>query len=401
MGKYINIIAKGCKCLFVGIITIGLLSGYCYSQESIYDGNKHSVAGKEFWVEKAEGGYWCYYGDDKAWWEPKPWHPEELKKKGPVIFDRWIKKDCFYPMNISLDERDKLSATEIYKSYTDVEDCAQMLDWKGSFAFDIIDPKGRVRKRTCVEWKKHYARSPEILKKTNVLNKRFIVMAYPEEVRGLGTLTIVYDDPKKEQDSWLYLPSVRKVRRMSTGAKQDFAFGMPLRNEDLPNLDPYLHNYKRVGTEIFKDPGPEVWGFGTSEAELKEKKLDGIGELSWILECTPGPKKWWFAKKIMYIGMETFQLSFEKVYDKSGALIRTASYNFRPGTACYPGADPQYFLWAGWPCHDLRTGYKSVIYGAARRDDSVDEECWFDSGYDEGIFSPNMLLREFTSTRQW
>ena len=401
----------GLKGLLATMITVSFLATSSFGGEVVV---KQMIGEKEYRVEKAEKEktYWVYFGDEKLLWEPRPSQYKELQDKGPVFYDRWTKPGCLYPLDISLEERAKLNGSQIYRRYMDLEDTAQMLDWKGGFMFDIIDKAGGIRRRVCLEWKRHYQRWPEIYAKENkMINKRYILVTYPDDIRGLATLTKVYDDPNKEQDSWLYLPSVRRIRRMSTSAKEDFAFGMPIRNEDFPIMDPFLHKYNNGGIELFKDPGPKTWGFGSSQWEVldpnqkgigtADPRQEGIGTPAWRLECTRGPSKWWFAKKIMHIGVKDLNNYLEEAYDDKGTLIRTAIFGFRPGNICYPEANPEYLLWNMWGADDLRTGYKTMIWGAMRRDDSAHQECFFDSKFDEGIFQPEMLLREYTSTKQY
>ena len=402
----VNMLGLGVKGLLVTMIGVISLSASSFGGEVVI---KQMIAGKEYRVEKAEKPktYWVYYGDEKLLWEPKPWQVKDLKEQGPGFYDRWTQKGLPRPLDTSMEEREKLTGNQVYRAWMDVEETGPMLDYKGGSGMYIIDKAGGERFRIFSQWKRAYYRRPEIYKNEGVINKRFFSMIYPDDIRGLGMLVKVYDDPKRDQDTWLYLPSVRRIRRMSTGAKEDFAFGTPARNEDFPIMDPYLHNYKVVGIELFKDPGPQVFGFGNSEYEIPNIKkhvharIDGIGAPCFVVECTRGPKKWWFEKKIQYIGIKDFSMYLEKAYDQSGNLRRIAELPFRPGNECYPEANPNYLLWASWPMHDLHTGYKFVCVGSARQDKSVLEEVFFDSDYSENIYTPEMLTREFTSTTLW
>src|SRR5215468_4946754 len=47
----------------------------------------------------------------------------------------------------------------------------------------------------------------------------------PFDLKGVGALGNRYTDSAKQDDSWLYLPSLRRVRRLSTAQRSDALFG--------------------------------------------------------------------------------------------------------------------------------------------------------------------------------
>lgn len=252
------------------------------------------IGGKEWRVEPIAGtkNYTVTWGDQTVTWEPKPWQPKELQAEGPSWYWRLFgDKTPYPPLDTNIDERVKLDGPGVIKGWTLIEDAAQMLDARTGFCLDIISASGEVRTRCGIEWKRAYLR-PEwrhIYEESDppMLHKRFIVLTHPRSVRGVSFLTFVYDDAVREQDNWLYLPSVRKVRRLATASKQDYFAGSPLRNEDLPQVSHYNHNYKVLRLELMADPGPQQWGFGNTGWEAKEERPDGIGCPHFVVETTP------------------------------------------------------------------------------------------------------------------
>src|SRR5207237_7988630 len=47
----------------------------------------------------------------------------------------------------------------------------------------------------------------------------------PFDLKSVGAVGQRYIDPSKQDDSWLYLPSLRRVRRLSTAQRSDALFG--------------------------------------------------------------------------------------------------------------------------------------------------------------------------------
>lgn len=376
-------------------------------QEKAPDVFSQMIGGKEWRVERIGNTekFKVKWGDEEVTWEPKPWQPPELQKEGPSWYWRMFAKTPYPPLDKTMDERAELDGYEAMRGWVLVEDTSQMLDWKGGFCFDIISAGGGVRTRCGIEWKRTYLRDEwkEVYEGSSppMLNKRFIVLIAPRSVRGVGFLTYVYDHPDREQDNWLYLPSVRKIRRLATASKQDYFAGTPLRNEDLPQTSPYNHNYKIQKLALMGDPGPEQWGFGNSGWEKKEERPDGIGCPHWVVEATPKESEYWFAKKIVWINMFTYGIDQEFAYDKNGDLIRIGWYNHRPANLIDPNAPPSYLIWNTDSFHDLRTGYKSVFWGAHRRKNVPWEESFFDTMFSEDIFNPDLLINEYTSTTEY
>lgn len=55
----------------------------------------------------------------------------------------------------------------------------------------------------------------------------------PAEVRGTGFLTYDYHDPTREDDQWLYLPSLRRTRRVAAADRGDWFMGTDLTYEEI------------------------------------------------------------------------------------------------------------------------------------------------------------------------
>ena len=73
--------------------------------------------------------------------------------------------------------------------------------------------------------------------------KKIMFFTYPGDVKGTGFLTWDYDNPRKVDDKWLYLPAMKKTRRISgKSSKTDYFMGsdftyndMSMRNVDEKN----------------------------------------------------------------------------------------------------------------------------------------------------------------------
>jgi outer membrane lipoprotein-sorting protein len=80
--------------------------------------------------------------------------------------------------------------------------------------------------------------------------KRIIKFVSPAEVRGTGIL--IFDYPEKSDDMWIYLPALRKTRRIVSREKSKSFMGSEFSNANMtaPGLDDFT--YSLLGSEEFQ-----------------------------------------------------------------------------------------------------------------------------------------------------
>jgi len=367
---------------------------------------KYMVAGKEYRVEKIEGEpgkYMVFWGDDQYKWEPLSYMPDYYLKEGPLFFDRWIKPGNPYPWDNSLEERNRWDAKKIWTMCVYQQVWWATNDYEHAVAYPtiLIDPKGRERVKIMAEYGKGYF-TPEA-KKTlpkelqGVLGRKYMyIMLSPDDVSGVAGLSFSYLTDKPD-DIWFYTPSVRKIRRLSEGSRQDFMPGSTYRNEDFVITRPF-HNYKIVKTELFHPP-LEYIGYPNSKrkhwVDNNIKRFHGEGQPCWVIEETPAKEPWWFHKHIRWVNMKDLTLSLSLAYDKNGRLIRYLTHgNFLPD----PVNESLRSNWILWSVKDLTTGFYTFdpmdygtheVYGESRY--------YYNVGMPEKDFAPETLLKEYTS----
>jgi len=80
----------------------------------------------------------------------------------------------------------------------------------------------------------------ELVAGTDVEWAEFIDVSDPFDLRGTMFLLFRYTDPKKEDDTWAYVPSLRRVRRISTTQKSDSLLGTEFTFEDFYLFSGYV-----------------------------------------------------------------------------------------------------------------------------------------------------------------
>ncbi len=163
---------------------------------------------------------------------------------------------------------------------------------EGRSTMTIYNEKGQKRVRKLAMVTKTYDGG-----KTEKKLSRFLA---PADVKGTGFLA--YDYEKKDDDMWMYLPSLRKTRRIVSSEKSKSFMGSEFSYNDMniPNLDDY--NFKHV----------------------KEEKTDGVD--CWVIESLPKSEEIaeedGYSKKTLWIGKTDYVLRKGVYYDLDGELLK-------------------------------------------------------------------------------
>ncbi len=161
----------------------------------------------------------------------------------------------------------------------------------------LINKKGQKRIRKVKTYRKDYTENSE-----GIETKTVMFFLEPADVKNTGFLTWSYVDEAKDDDQWLYLPALKKVRRISSGKKADYFMGTDFTYNDMGdrNIDDYT--YKHLGTE-------EIDGIECYHTESTPKNKDVM-------------KKTGYSKAEMWVRPDIWVLVKAKFYDKKGRFLK-------------------------------------------------------------------------------
>jgi hypothetical protein len=82
----------------------------------------------------------------------------------------------------------------------------------------------------------------------------------PADVSGTGFLTHDYDSPNREDDQWLFLPALNKIKRIATGDKSGSFMGSDFSYADLTSrrVDDYVYSFNKQQREALVY-GKKTW----------------------------------------------------------------------------------------------------------------------------------------------
>lgn len=158
----------------------------------------------------------------------------------------------------------------------------------------ITDSKGnqRIRKNTMAS-----------MSLPDGTEKRIIKFLSPAEVKGTGIL--IFDYPEKSDDMWIYLPALRKTRRIVSREKSKSFMGSEFSNADMTA------------------PGLEDFSY----AILGEEELEG--KLCYKLESVPLSSdledQYGYSKSIIWLDKNNYLVYRTQYFDFEDELFKTIS----------------------------------------------------------------------------
>jgi hypothetical protein len=168
----------------------------------------------------------------------------------------------------------------------------------------------------------------------------------PFDLKGVGFTYYRYTEPSKQDDSWLYLPSLRRVRRLSTAQRSDALFGQDTDQDSYGGyagqiawMDWKLLGSKEALAAFHTTAFPVKWGDGASDWSF-----DGEWEKRnmWVVEGTSKLPQYAYSKRVLYVDKDVYAISYSDMYDRGGQLWKVWLNNFSFKKEAYPGSSMKY-----------------------------------------------------------
>lgn len=185
----------------------------------------------------------------------------------------------------------------------------------------------------------------------SIAQKTYLFATSPQDIRGLGTFSIRYNDPTsaKPDDTWAYLKSVRRTRRLSGGAWMDPIGGTDQLYDDWDIWDAFPTKYrsnKLVGKRwVFaiahsplvsvdnskRDTPAEFPSVGLTEAPFyfPAKHIEWEPREVYVVEGTPPPEHP-YSKKVVYMEVDFPRPYLGEMYDQKGEFWKYMIFQNRP-----------------------------------------------------------------------
>ena len=171
-------------------------------------------------------------------------------------------------------------------------------------ADEVAEPKTSSSTATLtIHSKKGSDRIREVIMKSKDygdVKKEVIVFTTPKDVSGTAYLMFDYEDESKDSDNWLYLPAMKKTRRIaSSGSESEGSFmGTDFTYQDMGDRSLSKYNYNLLG----------------------EDNIDGVA--CYKVECISKAGTEKDPRYITYIGKSDYIMRKCEFYDRQNQLHR-------------------------------------------------------------------------------
>ena len=164
----------------------------------------------------------------------------------------------------------------------------------------------------------------------------------PLDLRGVGMTSVRYMSPARPDDSWLYLPHLRRVRRLSNAQRSDALFNQDIDSDSYFGYSGHIGwmDWKFLGERTVLAPMhgthyPVQWGEGSADFTFDDTWEP---RRVYVIEGTSRLPQYAYSKRILFVDAETFVVPLSDIYDHSGQLwkvwLNLFSYRKEP----FPGA---------------------------------------------------------------
>jgi hypothetical protein len=195
----------------------------------------------------------------------------------------------------------------------------------------------------------------------------------PFDARGISLLTYRYKDAEKARadakndDTWVYLPTLRRVRRISTAQRTDAVQGTDFTFDDLHSFSGIVPQYEweclgeqdilaPMNSQVRAYPYTKGHNFGPYGLSY----ADDVWELRHAIKVRFRPKNpdHPYHHKDLYLDEQTLEALYSFAYDQKKELWKIIWHNHR-----WSDDDPEWYKgWEGVPTpHDLRSVSDTIV----------------------------------------
>ena len=164
-------------------------------------------------------------------------------------------------------------------------------DITSNLTMTLINSRGDERMREIKQFGKDYKNE----------EKSIMFFLSPADVRNTSFMNWSYDEEGKDDDQWIYLPALKKVKRISSDSKSDYFMGSDFTYDDLGDRHPSEDNHKL----------------------LREEKFNG--EDCYVVESIPKEKEYMYSRTVTWIIKDKWIGLKKEFYDEDGEHLKTLS----------------------------------------------------------------------------
>ncbi len=162
---------------------------------------------------------------------------------------------------------------------------------KSEITMTLINKRNRQRVRKITNLSKEFGED----------SKSVMMFNHPADVKGTGFLSWEYENQDKEDARWLYMPALKKTRRISGSSDNDYFMGSDFTYDDLGDRSVDEDTHTLIGEKDCKD------------------------QSCWVVESIPKGDDEVYTKRICYVSKALKMFLKVEYYNKLG-LMKTLHF---------------------------------------------------------------------------
>ncbi|NIY83065.1 outer membrane lipoprotein-sorting protein [Vibrio hepatarius] len=183
-------------------------------------------------------------------------------------------------------------------------------------------------------------------------DKGLTIFYEPRDVKGTAFLN--HSHVTEADDQWLYLPALKRVKRISSRNKSGPFMGSEFAYEDLSSFELEKYRFNYIGDE----------------------ELDGYA--TYLVEQVPTDKYSGYTKQLVWLDQQHYRPLKIEFYDRKAALLKTLTFT-----------DYKQYLDKYWRAHTM----SMVNHQSGKSTLLTTSELSFQTGLDDKDFQKNILKR--------
>lgn len=182
----------------------------------------------------------------------------------------------------------ELNGLEIMQKVYDRPDGDEM---EGTLIMTLINSNGGERVREIKQYIKDFG----------TVEKKIMFFIKPADVQNTSFMNWSYTDETQNDDQWIYLPALKKVKRISSDSSGDYFMGSDFTYDDLGDRKP-IEDIHKV---------------------LKNEVIDGLD--CYVVESIPKDEDYMYSKTVTWVVKDRWYGLKKEFYDEDGDYLKTLS----------------------------------------------------------------------------
>jgi len=162
-----------------------------------------------------------------------------------------------------------------------------------------------------------------------------LVFHAPRDIAGTVLTALFYLNPDEADNLMIYLPHMRRVRKMTSSDTQDPVMGQDMIYDDAEGFfqkasaKRYPYKYEVVEEREYLVPAPTIDGaeyWSSKGVEARNVRMER--RPIYVVKLTQLDRNYVYSSRVFYIDKETFLFYHVENYDRKGRLYRTYDNNY-------------------------------------------------------------------------